>query len=78
MRLHGTAVLAGADRHHLEEPRADVAREAGMGLHPVDHADPVGLRRVAVQPDRQAQRLPDLDDVHRRADGQPIVASVTP
>src|SRR4029450_9208783 len=41
--LSGPRVLAQADRHHLEETRLDRALEVGMGLHPVDEPDPVGL-----------------------------------
>ena len=69
VRLHGAAMLAHADGHHLEHPRADLPRKSRMGLDPVDHADPVRLGSVAVQPNGEAEHLANLYHFHGGFDG---------
>ena len=67
MVLDGPPVLAEPDRQHLEEPGLDGALEVRVRLHAIDQADPVGAGRALLEPDGQAERLADLDDLHGRA-----------
>ena len=65
-------LLAHADDDHLEDAALDGAADVRVGLDAADGNDPVRLRRIAVDPRREAVRLrnADLHRLHARADGR--------
>ena len=65
-------LLAHADDDHLEDAALDGAADVRVGLDAADGNDPVRLRRIAVDPRREAVRLCDADlyRLHARADGR--------